>query len=80
MAWPWSKSEDQPKESFSRRLREVEERLEKLELRDVEHRLQVMDWTEKLAHRFKDRSEKREEKQPERPRRPWEVPRGVQSP
>ncbi len=67
-------------ESCRRALGELEERVRKLELLQLEAYMQVMDSAEKVAAKLKDRERKREEVQPERPRRPWEVPRGIQSP
>lgn len=80
MGWLWGKTEDRPNASLARKLEELTERVEKLEVRNLETYLEVLDKAEKVAHKLRDRGEKRENHQPERARRPWEVPRGVQSP
>lgn len=72
--WPFLA---QSHESCKKRHAELEERVRKLEGITWEAQLKVMDTAEKVAAKLKDRERKREDPEPERPRRPWEVPRGL---
>jgi hypothetical protein len=68
-------------ESCKKQLEKLEERIQKLELDTVERNLQVLDAAERVAAKLKERVRKREDvvQQPERPARPWELKRGLQS-
>lgn len=76
----FGRSQAQCDEACKKRYLELEERVRKCELRDMEAYLRVMDSAEKVGAKLKDRERKREQVvAPERAPRPWERPNGIQS-
>ena len=79
MAWLFGTSRAQCSEACKKQYSELEERVRKLELRDMEAYMKLMDSAEKVSAKLKDRERKREQVVvAERPLRPWERPSGIQ--